>query len=283
MTAKSQHTTFHVSGSERGISILDYLARRLTISKKKAKQLLDARAVFVNNQRVWMAKHEMQRDDIVEINQQVAPPRAAAGSGLHALYEDDDYLIIDKPPGLLSNGPNSAESRLQKQFNNPQIEAVHRIDRETSGCLLFSKNAKARDAAVALFEERGVRKTYLALVHGRFPYEIRVIDKALEHQHAVTHVRVVRGCELATLLELRPETGRTHQIRKHLAGLRHPILSDKVYATTPIDHPALRRIPRQMLHAAGLEFAHPLTGAAIKVRSREPADFIAAKRGLKLL
>ncbi|MFH0908608.1 MAG: RluA family pseudouridine synthase [bacterium] len=278
---KSQHTTFHVGGPERGVPILDYLARRLDISKKKAKQMLDARAVFVNNQRVWMARHVMQRDDIVEVNLPVAPARAAGG-GLHALYEDDDYLIIDKPAGLLSDGPNSAESRLRKQFNNPQIEAVHRIDRETSGCLLFARHAKARDAAVAIFEQRGVRKTYVALVHGRFPYEIRVIDKPLEHQHAITHVRVVRANDVASLLELHPETGRTHQIRKHLAGLRHPILSDKVYATTPIDHPALRRIPRQMLHAAGLEFAHPATGARISVKAREPADFIAAIRGLRL-
>ena len=278
---KSQHTTFHVSGSERGLPILDYLALRLDISKKKAKHLLDARAVFVNNQLVWMAKHEMHRDDIVEVNQQPAPVRKS-DNGLHTLYEDDDYLVIDKPPGLLSNGPNSAESRLQRQLNNPQLEAVHRIDRETSGCLLFAKNTKARDAAVAVFEQRGMKKTYLALVHGRFPYEIRVIDKAVDNLHAITHVRVIRANELSSLLELRPETGRTHQIRKHLAALRHPILSDKVYATTPIDHPAVRRIPRQMLHAAGLEFKHPVTGAVIKVTAREPADFVAAKRALKI-
>jgi RluA family pseudouridine synthase len=279
---KSQHPAFHVSGSERGLALVDYLARRLSVSKKRAKQLLDARAVFVNNQRVWMARHVLQRDDLVEVHAPATPARKAEG-GLHILYEDNDYVAIDKPPGVLSNGPDSAETRLRKQLDNPRIEAVHRIDRDTSGCLLFAKSPKARDAAVTLFEGQQVKKTYVAIVHGRFPYGLNIIDTALEHLHAVTRVRVLRANDLASFLELRPETGRTHQLRKHLAGVRHPILSDKVYATTPIDHPALRRIPRQMLHAASIEFAHPGTGLHVAVRAREPADMTAARRDLRLL
>src|SRR5438105_3198087 len=125
MKKTPSHNTFHVTGDERGLSIVDYLSRRLEISKKKSKQLLDARAVFVNNRRVWMARHEVITGDLVEIQQ--APASRPEEQPLHIVFQDGDYLVIDKPPGLTSNGEKSAETRLREQLDKPAIEAVHRL------------------------------------------------------------------------------------------------------------------------------------------------------------
>ena len=278
---KNPHNEFRVTGTERGLSIVDYLSRRLGISKKKAKQMLDARIVFVNNRRVWMARHELVTNDIVEV-QASAPAARPAPAALHILYQDSDYVIIDKPPGMMSNGANSAESRLREQTGNTDIEAVHRLDRDTSGCLIFQKMQRRGTRSFQLSKiGRSRRRTTPS--SGQLQGGPRVIDEPVDNQQARTRVRMIRSNNAASYLELKPETGRTHQLREHVAGIRHAILGDRVYATKAIDLPVLRAVPRQMLHATAIEFAHPLTKALIRATAREPGDFTTVRRALKLL
>lgn len=270
-----------VAPAENGMPLIDFLAARLALSKNNAKGLLDAHAVFVNDRRVWMAKHALRPGDRVEVHfPHQQPERARTAPAV--LYQDDDYVVAGKPAGVLSNGPDSLESELRAALRVPALEAVHRLDRDTSGCLLFAKNPAARDAAVRLFRDGRITKLYHALVLGRVSQNVREIKAPVDGQPALTRVMVLSSNPVASHVKLRLETGRTHQIRKHMAAIRHPVLGDRSYATRAQPHPLLRGIPRQMLHAAGLTFRHPRTGEVVRVQSPLPRDFRACRRKLGL-
>lgn len=260
-----------VTAAEAGTPLDIFLARRLKISRKQAKRLLDDRLVFVNGRRTWMARHPLQPEDRVEIPAAAAP--GAPSAGMPILYRDNEYLVINKPPGLDSNGRGSVEEQLRTALRLPAIEAVHRLDRDTTGCLWFSLNAAARAPAVALFKERAVTKTYHAIVAGRIPASGTHITEPLEGQPAVTRVKLLSGNPVASHVKILIETGRTHQIRKHMASIRHPVLGDKSYFTREITDDRLRNVPRQMLHASGLAFPHPRTGQVVRVKAPLPGDF----------
>ena len=198
------------------------------------------------------------------------------------LYEDNDYLIADKPAGLLTNGPQSFETMLFEKRGDRRIEAIHRLDRETSGCLLFAKNAKAREAMLPLFQEREIKKVYRALVFGSFSRNIHSVKTPIEGQEAVTLIHLIKSQNEGSELELTIETGRTHQIRKHLAELKHPVIGDKAYQTHSIASSQLRKVSRQMLHAYLLEFKQPLSGQHVRVQAPLPADYAACRRALRL-
>ncbi len=269
-----------VSGSEHGVELLHFLSKRLGLSNKQAKRLLDARTVFVNNRRTWMARHPLGAGDRVEAvmeTQTGAEPPALA-----VLHRDESYVVVNKPAGILTNGAaNSVEAQLRAKLRR-DIYAVHRLDRETSGCLLLATTPATRDAMIPLFQERDVNKTYHAIVLGSFPKSLRTLRDPIEGQTAVTHIRVLKAGMTASLVELKLETGRTHQIRIHLANARHPVLGDKSYMTSEMNLPALRRVPRQMLHAAALAFRHPATGADLQIRAPWPADFAACVSAFQL-
>lgn len=270
--------TFRLRPAEAGTPLLDYLAGRLGISRKQAKRLLDSRAVFVNRRRVWMARHPLEAGDVVE-----APGRPAAAprpDRLRILWQDDEALAVDKPAGLLSTGTDSAEERLTRQLGQPVL-AVHRIDRDTSGCLLLARNPAVRDRFVALFEARSIHKTYRALAMGAIPWRTETVRAAVDGQEAVTHFRVLSAGRRASYVEARPETGRTHQVRLHLRALGHPLLGDRVYVTREIDDEGLRAVPRQMLHAWRLAWKDA-AGARRAVEAPLPADFRDWLRELKL-
>jgi 23S rRNA pseudouridine1911/1915/1917 synthase len=261
-----------VSPAEAGMPLDIFLARRLKISRKQAKRLLDERLVFVNRRRVWMARHPLEPRDEVEI-----PAAAAAASSKEApiplLYRDADYVIANKPPGLPSNGANSVEEVLRRVLGQPTLEAVHRLDRDTSGCLWLALNPAARLAATSLFKDKQVTKTYHAIVEGRVSAGGVMITTPLDGQPATTHVKVLASTPRASHVKVLIETGRTHQIRKHLASIRHPVLGDKSYLTRAIADDRLRRAPRQMLHASGLAFRHPGTGRTVRLKAPLPGDF----------
>lgn len=263
--------------------LLDFMAESLALSRKKAKSLIDQRVVFVNNARVWMARHQLERGDRVEIHADVrgdAAPRAPRA--IPILFEDQDYLVVDKPAGLLSNGPGSLEERLREDRQEPALSAVHRLDRDTSGCLLMARNAEAGRAIIAQFHEKAVGKIYHAIAMGRVSPGVREIDAPIDGKPAVTKVHVIRSSSLATHLKLVIETGRTHQIRKHLLRIRHPLAGDKQYATGAMAVEVFRRIPRQMLHAAAISFKHPATGAPISAHAPLPRDFMQCLKALQL-
>ncbi|HEY8240681.1 MAG TPA: tripartite tricarboxylate transporter substrate-binding protein, partial [Kiritimatiellia bacterium] len=148
---------------------------------------------------------------------------------------------------------------------------------------LLAVSTAARDAVLPLFKDRELTKEYHALVFGSFPVAITTIDAPVDGYPARTRVRIVARGKKASHLQLRIETGRTHQIRKHLAGQGHPVLGDKVYATGSVESDVIRGIQRQMLHAADLGFKHPTTGKPVQAHARIPADFRKIASSLNLL
>ena len=264
-------TTFSVSGAQHGMPLQEFLIRRFSLSGNKAKALLDERQVFVNGRRIWMARHPLAVGDKVEVHRPIVPAgRPAAPAELEVLWSDDQYVIVNKPAGILTEGRDGAEGRAA---TDGRLWAVHRLDRDTSGCLLLTRQPEGREAMIPLFVARAVDKLYHVVVTGRFPPHLNLIDAPVDQQPAVTHLRIIRRGLLASLLEVRIETGRTHQIRKHVAGCGHPVVGDREYAATGETPPELRLVPRQLLHASRLGFAHPQTGQRVQVEAPWPADF----------
>ena len=205
---------------------------------------------------------------------------AKAGRHVRVLVATPSYIVADKPAGMLSSeDPRSVEAVLREQLSLPQLRAVHRLDRDTSGCLLFAKTEEACLAMVEVFKTHKVSKTYYAIVAGRFPHAHEKIDAPLDDQPAVSFVTREAAREDASFLRVRIETGRTNQIRRHLAGIRFPIVGDRTFGLKSARDPRLMAVPRQMLHAATLSMPDPtIKGAEIKAHSPLPADFRATLR-----
>jgi len=234
---------------------------------------------------------------------------------LDILYEDDDLLVVNKAPGMVVHpaaGHSAGTLVNALLYHRPGLRAVggeerpgivHRLDKDTSGLLLVAKTPEAHATLSAQFARREIEKRYLAVVHGVPEQESGEIDAAVgrhegdrkrmgvrtrKGREAVTLYRVVDRFGNFTLMELTPKTGRTHQLRVHLAHLGHPILGDAVYGGRR-EH-ALRQgsgvggrgsgnhvapVPRQMLHAGRLAFRHPRTGERVELEAPLPADFAA--------
>jgi 23S rRNA pseudouridine1911/1915/1917 synthase len=234
--------------------------------------------------------------------------RKRARATVPLLYEDERLLVIDKPAGLLTV-PTSAEARDEdtavarvREYvahlrpRNPYVGLVHRIDRDTSGAVAFALDGETRQALIELISAHRIERQYLALVtgepredQGRIDVPIheeyaggrrRVARRGEASRKAVTHWRVRQRLGPVSLLELRLETGRQHQIRIHLAHLGHPILGDRTYG--PERGPSLGvRVPRQMLHAETLGFDHPWEDTTVSVKSPLPVDFTVVLRTLR--
>jgi len=271
--------TFQIKPHEDGLTLLEVLADRLRCSKKQAKALLDNKQVFVNEQRIWMAKHIVERKDIIET---VRPETKTQKTQI--LKRAGDILIINKPAGIVTNGSaRSLEVKLQRELSNPECCAVHRLDRETSGCVIFAKNAAAKEAMIPLFKDQKIVKIYRAIVGGRVSDGLQTITRDIDGQSATTLIRVLDRTPRASYLELRIKTGRTHQIRKHLAAVRHPVLGDKGYAGSKGLEEIIRTLPRQMLHAYKLVLPHPNDPEQpLRVSAPVPADFSETLKALRL-
>ncbi len=267
-------TTWKVIRPDHQAPLLEVLARHLGLSRKQAKRLLDDRAVFVNQRRVWMARHPLQAGDQIEV-MGARPPAATRPADtlrVAVLREHADWIVVNKPAGITTNGPKSLEILLRQQRGEAALEAVHRLDRDTSGCVLFARNPAAREKLVTRFEEKSVRKTYLAIVQGAFPAHIRRVEQALEGHQAITDFRVWDARARASLVEVRPLTGRTHQVRLHARSVGHPLAGDRNYATGSQEDDELRRLPRQMLHAWRLGWTDEQQNE-IRVEAPWPDDF----------
>ena len=229
-----------------------------------------------------------------------APPRAPAATGsyppLQIVYEDDAILVVDKPAGVVVHpAPGHASGTLVDALlaHTPGLRGgedatrpgiVHRLDKDTSGLLVIAKTASAHTALSRQMKERAMVKRYLALVEGQMTIPEGMIEAAIGRdphnrqrmavvgeraggREARTHFRVLRTGRGRSLLEVTLETGRTHQIRVHLAAVQHPVVGDPVYGRPQPPQP-----PRQFLHATHLELAHPMTGAWLTFDSPLPAD-----------
>lgn len=268
----------------------DFLALKFSLSRRTAKAVVDGRSVWVNRKCVWIARFALKTGDVVEIPDAVVKGavkqgRIASAAGrevqesrkrhVRVLWQDDFYLVCDKPAGLVScDDPKSVESILREQERIPTLEAVHRLDRDTTGCLMFAKNHASLTAAVEVFKTHKVSKTYHAVVAGKFPYAHQIIDDPIDRQPALSKVNREAFAAEASFLRVRIETGRTNQIRRHLAGIRFPIVGDRVFGLKSARDVRLMRVPRQMLHASTLAMPHPAEKRLeIKVHSPLPADF----------
>lgn len=272
--------SFQVKPHEEGNALLEVLADRLRCSKKQAKALLDGKQVMVNSQRIWMARHKLSTRDVIE----VIRSEATAVKKIDILKKAGDILVVNKPAGLVTNdSAKSLEVRLQRELRNPELCAVHRLDRETSGCVIFAKNAEAKAAMIPIFKDQEVVKIYRAIVNGRVSDQLQTITRDIDGESATTMVNVLDRSRHASYLELRIKTGRTHQIRKHLAAVRHPVLGDKGYAGSKGLADILRTLPRQMLHAYRLVLPVPgKTDGPLRATAPIPADFQEALKALKL-
>ncbi len=213
--------------------------------------------------------------------------------GLKILYEDRYLIAIDKPEGLLSVPLDEgaalkrhALGTLRDHYDTDQIFAVHRLDRDTSGCLLFARGKKTEERLKNLFEAHDLVREYFAIVEGRMAASkgtwnshllelenLKVVESP-EGREAITHFEVIRRSPKYTYLRLKLETGRKHQIRVHCSAAGHPVLGDERYGAQ--EDP----IHRMCLHAMVLELAHPFTGKALKIHA--PIPFAFKKLGLDL-
>jgi 23S rRNA pseudouridine1911/1915/1917 synthase len=228
---------------------------------------------------------------------------------LTVLFEDAHVLVIDKPPGMVVHpAPGHADGTLVNAIlhhvnlsglsdpTRPGI--VHRLDRDTSGVLVVAKTETARESLVAQLQRHTVEREYRAIVlgrppdavtfdtvHGRHPRDRkRFSSRVTRGKRAVTHVRVLERLHGAALVACRLETGRTHQIRVHLADHRFPVLGDVVYGRNSRDPriaAVARALGRQALHARVLGFAHPVTGEPVRCVAEPPEDFRRALAALR--
>jgi len=274
-----------------------FLVRELPqYSRSRIQQLI--RTGFVRLNGAATRPHQLVRAaDEIEVSQ---PPLEKVDIrpepiALDVLFEDNDLIVINKPAGLIVHpGAGQREHTLVNALlshcttlsgiggkERPGI--VHRLDKETSGCLVVAKNDLAHRELSRQFADRTVEKIYLALVArklrkpagvmeeriGRHPvHRQRMSVTTKRGRTAKTEYRVVRSNEEASLIECRLHSGRTHQVRVHLHHLGHPVLGDKVYGARLV-----KNLPRQMLHAWKLAFRHPQTGEWKQFQSSVPDDF----------
>jgi tRNA pseudouridine32 synthase/23S rRNA pseudouridine746 synthase/23S rRNA pseudouridine1911/1915/1917 synthase len=206
---------------------------------------------------------------------------------LKILHDDDQLVVLEKPEGLLSVATDketraTVHAMLKRQFHNRRVYPVHRLDRETSGVMLFVYNERARDDLRSQFEQHTIDKTYFAIVEKEMPtgkgmwesyleeddfYYVKSTNDSVKGKRAVTHYDVLKAYRNRSLLRLKPQTGRKNQLRVHCSEAGHPIIGDKKYGshTNPLK--------RVCLHAQKLSFTHPATGRRMTFAAPLPELF----------
>jgi len=270
--------------------LLEWLIASLKpMSRSKVKELLRHGQVQVNGTAVTQFDHPIRPLDRIAITRERGTPskHGLKQSGIVIIYEDDHLLVIDKPPGLLTVSTDAEKTETAFVHLNAELESrrggralvVHRIDRETSGLLIFALTEGAHANLKANWP--GVEKTYLAVVEGAPTategrvesylvegHDLRVKTckpDRLNAKRAVSHYRLLQQRGKFSLVEVKLETGRKHQIRVHMAGLGCPVIGDKGYGST------MSPAKRLGLHAWRLMFPHPITGLPIMLESPLPA------------
>ena len=278
------------------------LARMFGLSRSRAAELIGDGLVLLGG-RTASKSDRVLAGDPLQVT--LPPPRPAEAprpvEGLFILYEDDDIVVIDKPRGVaahptpgwsgptVTGGLTAAGHTLATSGAAERQGIVHRLDANTTGVMVVAKSERAYSALKRAFRERTVDKRYHALVQGH-PDPLRGTVDAPIGRHpsgdgrfavvsdgrpSVTHYDTLEAFRAASLVSVHLETGRTHQIRVHMAALRHPCVGDRLYGADPVlaTHVGLAR---QALHAARLGFAHPGDGRPLEFTSDYPADLAGA-------
>ena len=279
-------------GPEHAGERLDVFLARAAGSRAAAQRLIEAGAVLVDG-RPRAKRHAVAAGELVSVGEvSSAPEPAAPPARFEPAYEDEHLLVVDKPAGVVVHPGaghrtgtlvQALEGRVAGGEDPERPGVVHRLDRDTSGLLVLARSEPVHAALQRALRERRITREYLALVEGRPAARRGTIDAPLGRdrrvrtrmstetdapREAVTHFEVEQNLAGATLLRVRLETGRTHQIRAHLLAIGHPVLGDPEYGQGRT-LPGLRR---QFLHAGRLAFEHPVTGAALDLRSPLPMD-----------
>ncbi len=283
-----------IVGTEHAGERLDVFLARSTGSRAAAQKLIEAGAVRVDGQ-ARPKRHAVAAGERVEVGELPAAPEADVPEAPYAIaWEDEHLIVVDKPAGVVVH-PGAGHragtlvqalaGRVAGGEDAERPGVVHRLDRDTSGLLLLARSDEVHAALQAALRAREIERTYLALVEGRPGARRGTIDAPLgrdrrvrtrmstdtdDPREAVTHFEVERNLPRATLLRVRLETGRTHQIRAHLKAIGHPVLGDPEYGVPGYG------LRRQFLHAAGLRFTHPVSGQRIEVASELPRDLARA-------
>jgi len=293
---------FVVSAEMTGQRLDRALASMTAETRSHIKTLIEHERVRVAGE-IKKAGYLLRAGDEIEMFPLVDPPAAAIPQDLplEILYEDEFLAAINKPPGMVVHpAPGQWQGTVvnallarwgwQESAGSLRPGIIHRLDKDTSGVLLVAKDSRTQERLSAQFRERQVRKMYIAVVVGQWAQpagEIRLpigrhpIERkkmsvhARQSRAAVSRYCVVAEADGVSLVQLYPETGRTHQLRVHLAAIGHPILGDVVYGTPgrfrtlPL---AIRTFPRQALHARELQFQHPVNQRSITVHAPYPED-----------
>lgn len=272
--------------------LLDVLQQRFPDSSKTTlRTMLQNDRVRVNGAPERNAKREIAADDVLEIGANIN----RIDERVRILYEDTDLIVVDKAAGLLTVPSDEVKYETVENFLNDylggstRIQHVHRLDRDTSGVLVFAKNGHTRDRLQELFATHDIERMYVAIVQGKLRessgtfrsflaedrnLRVRSVADPVEGKEAITHYRTVASGRRYSMLEVRLETGRRNQIRVHLAEAGHPVVSDTMYGNQGRD-PELGRLG---LHAKHLGFVHPRTGKKMTFVAEVPKAF----RELKL-
>jgi len=276
--------------------LTDYSARNnLGLSRTIIQKLIHEGKVFLNSQAINKPHHKVNAGDELKI---VLPEKEeteflAEEIPLEIVYEDDDLLVINKQPGLVVHpSPGNREHTLVNALlgrgtplsdinkNRPGI--VHRLDKDTSGLLVIAKNNSSHLKLAKQFAEHSIQRKYIAIVCGRVEFDEDVIEAPIGRhplkrkdmavsfapntKYARTHYRTLKRGKNFSFLELRPFTGRTHQLRVHLAYLGYPILGDTKYGKNA-------NFTRLALHAQEIGFIHPSTNKPVHFTSKAPSEF----------
>jgi 23S rRNA pseudouridine1911/1915/1917 synthase len=280
----------HVVGPEAAGERLDVFLAPHVGSRAAAQKLIDAGLVLVDGE-ARAKRHAVNAGERITVEAAPEVPEVEVPDAQFAVaYEDEHLLVVDKPAGVVVHPARGHRRGTLAQAlagrvagGDPGREGiVHRLDRDTSGLLVVARSEPVHAALKAMLKVRAITREYAALVEGRPAARTGTIDAPLgrdrrvrtristdtdEPREAITHFETVEAFPDHTLLRVRLETGRTHQIRAHLKAIGHPVAGDPEYGRA-----GELGLPRQFLHAARLAFPHPVTGAAIDIRSPLPAE-----------
>jgi 23S rRNA pseudouridine1911/1915/1917 synthase len=299
--------TFSITEPEAGERLDTFLSARIEgWSRARLQRLIEDGDVFVNAREAKPA-YKLRAGDTIEIELTAAPAAEFVPENIpiEVVHEDDDLIVVNKPAGIVVHpaaGLSSGTLANALAFHFQQLSSaggaarpgiVHRLDKGTSGLLVVAKSETAHESLADQFRAREVFKSYLALVHGQVEKRTGEIDQPIARDpRNRTRMAIVRGGRAAlslyrireafgrfTLLEVELKTGRTHQIRVHLAWLRHPVVGDEVYGggrdktvSDPQIRSAIAKLKRQFLHAAQLGFRHPRTKEQMLFRAPLPHE-----------
>ena len=269
----------------------EYIKIKYDMSRSKAQKLNDDNLILVNGEHKNNS-YIVEDKDVIELieNKEYVPSKFKGENiPLDIVYEDEDIVIINKASGMVvhpasGNYENTLVNALIYRYNlddtNVRSGIVHRIDKDTSGLVIVAKNDKTLELLTEMFKNKQIKKTYLAIVDGVINNKSGTINAPItrdvkdrkkmmvgkDGKNSITHFYVLKTFKNNTYLSLNLETGRTHQIRVHMAYIGHPITNDKVYGKENTSF-------GQYLHASKLEFVHPITKKEIKVEAELPEEF----------